>query len=88
MSHNQLQSLLNPEASSPSKKQRSTPLTTIGHCRHELASVYRLGKSGNMTLSDMTKYCYVLVQLSKMIESGDVETRLTTLENKIGGGVR
>ncbi|MEI6827555.1 MAG: hypothetical protein WCK54_18330 [Desulfuromonadales bacterium] len=72
----------------PPKKARSLPLTTVGHCRGELATVYRLAKAGDLELSDATKFTYILVALGKMIEANELETRISQIEAQLSGGVR
>jgi hypothetical protein len=88
MKANQLKQQGKIEVLPPAKKGRSLALTTVGHCRSELASIYRLAKAGTLNLQDACKYTYVLVALSKMVEASDTEQRLEQLEAALSGGTR
>ncbi|MEI6209360.1 MAG: hypothetical protein WCP20_21480 [Desulfuromonadales bacterium] len=66
----------------PLKKVRSLPLTTVGHCRSELATVYRMAKAGELELNAACKFAYILIALGKMIETSDMESRLEALEEQ------
>jgi len=66
----------------PPPKIRSVPLTTVGHCRAELASIYRQAKIGQIQLADATKLAFILVSLSRMIEVSDLEARVMALEEE------
>ena len=84
MEPNALIKRVNPEVVPPTKKARS--LTTVGHCRSELATIYKMAKEGQIELSDATKFTYILVALGKMIEAGELERRIDEIENQLGGG--
>ena len=62
-----------------------TALTKLEHVRDELARVYRHARTGKIKTSEGTRLTYMLVALSKIIESSDLEERIRTLEEK---GVR
>jgi hypothetical protein len=55
-------------------------LKTIDDVRVEMARVYRDMRAGRIETSDGTKLAYVLAQLGKLIESGEIEKRLEALE--------
>ena len=55
-------------------------LKTIDDVRVEMARVYRDMRAGRIESSDGTKLAYVLAQLGKLIESGELEKRLEALE--------
>jgi hypothetical protein len=76
------------EALPPYKKARSLPLTTVGHCRGEMAAIYRLARAGNLNLSDATKFAYILVALGRMIETSDLEARISEIETQLSGGIK
>ena len=63
-------------------KVRSIALTSVGHCRAELATVYRQARAGQIQLADATKLAFILVSLGRMIETSDLENRITSLEEK------
>ena len=69
----------------PLPKLRSMPLTTVGHVRSELASIYRLAKAGNLPLGDATRLTYILTSLGKLIETSVLEARVDQLEAKSKG---
>ena len=55
-------------------------LKTIDDVRVEMARVYRDMRAGRIEASEGTKLAYVLGQLGKLIESGELEKRLEALE--------
>ena len=55
-------------------------LKTIDDVRVEMARVYRDMRAGRVETSDGTKLAYVLSQLGKLIESGEIEKRIEALE--------
>ena len=59
-----------------------TALTKLEHVRDELARVYRHARTGKIETSEGTRLTYMLVALSKIIESSDLEERIRTLEEK------
>ena len=59
----------------------SKALTRVEHIRRELATVYRLAREGKIETSDMTKFTYTLKTIAELIVRGDLEARLTQLEN-------
>ena len=61
-------------------------LTKTSEVRDELARVYRAARSGKIETSEATRLTYILVSLSKIIESSDIESRLDALEGEIGKG--
>jgi len=69
-----------------SKEIEATPprtaLTRLEHVRDELARVYRQARTGKIETQDATRLTYILVNLSKIIESSDLEERIRTLEEK------
>lgn len=83
MRDNKLIKKVKAEVVPPQKKARSLPLTTVGHCRGELASIYRLSRAGSLKPCDATKYAFILVALAKMIESSDLEARIAEIEKQL-----
>jgi len=55
-------------------------LKTIDDVRVEMARVYRDMRAGRVDTADGTKMAYVLAQIGKLIESGELEKRLEALE--------
>lgn len=55
-------------------------LKTIDDVRVEMARVYRDMRAGRIDTADGTKLAYVLSQIGKLIESGELEKRLEALE--------
>ena len=76
----QLEVINNPVEVLPPK--RSIALTSVGHCRAELATVYRQARLGQIQLADATKLAFVLVSLSRMIETSELEARVLALEKE------
>lgn len=63
-----------------------TALTKLEHVRDELARVYRSARTGKIETQEATRLTYILVALSKVIESSDLEQRIDALEQSSGGG--
>lgn len=59
---------------------REIHLKTIDHVRLEMSKVYRDMKLQKIPTHDGTRFVYVLAQIGKMIEIGQLEQRLTILE--------
>jgi len=55
-------------------------LKTIDDVRVEMARVYRDMRSGKIDTQDGTKLAYVLSQLGRLIEAGEIEKRLEAVE--------
>ena len=55
-------------------------LKTIDDVRVEMARVYRDMRAARIDTQEGTRLCYVLAQLGKLIESGEIEQRLEALE--------
>lgn len=62
-------------------------LNDIDGVRREMARVYRDMRRGKLDVADGAKLAYVLSQLGKLIELGELERRLTALENHSGGNI-
>ena len=55
-------------------------LKTIDDVRVEMARVYRDMRGGKIDTQDGTRLAYVLSQIGKLIESGEIEKRLEAVE--------
>ena len=55
-------------------------LHDIDGVRREMARVYRDMRKGRIDPADGTKFAFVLAQLGKLIELGELERRLAELE--------
>ncbi len=55
-------------------------LKTIDDVRVEMARVYRDMRAARIDTADGTKLAYVLAQIGKLIESGEIEKRVEALE--------
>ncbi len=60
-------------------------LATIDDCRREMAKVYRDAKTGITETADASRLVFMLTSIAKMIEVGQLEQRLTALEDKQNG---
>lgn len=74
--------VLPPEPTHP--KRMRLPLATAVDVRKEMARLYRQMKAGQIAPSDGTKMAYVLNLLRQAIETGDLETRIASLEKAAG----
>ena len=60
-------------------------LATIEDCRREMARVYRDARSGQTDTQEASRLVYMLTGIAKLIEVGQLEKRLITLEKKQNG---
>lgn len=59
-------------------------LRTIDDCAAELARLYRAAKAGQIETQDASRLANMLSILSRMIEGGELERRITALEESEG----
>lgn len=62
-------------------------LTTLEHCRAEMARCYRAGKGGQLRLEDMNKLIWSLSQIKVVIEAirdTGFEQKLLEIEARLG----
>jgi hypothetical protein len=59
---------------------RQIKLATIEDCRREMASVYRDARTARIDSQDASRLVYMLSQIGKLIEIGQIEQRLAELE--------
>lgn len=62
------------------------PLKTAIDARRQMAKVYRQMYDGRLDPNIGTKHAYVLLALTKMIETADLTARLDALEARANGG--
>ena len=55
-------------------------LATIEDCRREMARVYREARTGVSDTANASRLVYMLISIAKMIEIGQLEQRITILE--------
>ena len=55
-------------------------LATVDDCRREMARVYREAKTAKLDMADASRLVYMLTSIAKMIELGQLEQRITQLE--------
>lgn len=60
-------------------------LATIEDCRREMARVYRDARTATADTADASRLVYMLTSIAKMIEIGQLEQRITQLEEKQHG---
>lgn len=72
-----------PTGSESVRKVRVGGLKNLSSVRGELARIYRDCRQGVLECQEGTKLTYILVNLAKIIEQGDIEKRVTELENII-----
>ncbi|MHB8403972.1 MAG: hypothetical protein ACYDCJ_00900 [Gammaproteobacteria bacterium] len=53
---------------------------TIRGCRREMALVYAEAREGRLDFSDAARLAYVLTAVARLVETGDLESRLQQLE--------
>lgn len=57
-------------------------LDSISDVKKEMATVYRLARSGIVDVQDATKLTWCLQAVAKVIEGSDLEKRIQVLEGK------
>jgi hypothetical protein len=60
-------------------------LASIEDCRREMARVYRDARNGQAETADASRLVYMLTSIAKLIELGELEKRITNLEEKRNG---
>jgi Trm5-related predicted tRNA methylase len=60
-------------------------LDTVIRVRRELAKVYREARAGTLDVADASKLANILQIMGRMIETSEIEARLTVLEAKSEG---
>ncbi|MGO8754894.1 MAG: hypothetical protein ACLQHK_06640 [Gallionellaceae bacterium] len=60
-------------------------LATLENIRREMARVYRGARTGETDTADASRLIYMLTSISKMIEIGELEQRITLLEERRRG---
>lgn len=60
-------------------------LATIEDCRREMARVYRDARTAITDTADASRLVYMLTSIAKMIEIGQLEQRISLLEDKHHG---
>ena len=71
-------------AQPPTPRLTRIKLGTIREIRAELSRVYREARSGKIDTSTATRLAYLLDLMARMVERGELETRIETLEAKAG----
>ncbi len=64
----------------PAKRAKHIRLRTADDVRAEAERVYRDARNGRIEPSEGTKLVYMLSQITTMIELGDIDRRLTAIE--------
>ena len=68
------------------KASRRVRLASIRDIKKELASIYRLAKSGQIGTQTATRLAYLLDLMARLVERGDIEDRIAALEAARGSG--
>jgi hypothetical protein len=71
-----------PAATKRAPRARRVDLNSLQRCRSEMAHVYRAVRSGELDSQEGSRLVYILSQIGRMIESADLEQRLTLLEQR------
>lgn len=66
------------------KKVVRLPLDTSRDCQRALARLIRKTLAGEIETADLSRYSNALMILSRLIEGGELETRLSNLEQQAG----
>lgn len=65
----------------PTRRRLRLPLSTAEDLRREAARVYREAREGVLDTGVASKLTYMLLTLSRMIETSDLERRIEKLED-------
>ena len=60
------------------------PLITIEEISREYRRVYRQARRGRLDMSDASKLCFMLKQLSGMRKDHELENRIEAIEKDLG----
>ncbi|WP_133648414.1 hypothetical protein [Paraburkholderia flava] len=66
------------------KRHTRAKLGTVQEVRYEMARLYRQARNGKVDVSDASKLAHMLSQLSRVIETSDIEARIEELERQRG----
>lgn len=66
------------------KKVVRLPLDTSRDCQRALARLIRRALGGEIETADLSRYANAIMILSRLIEGGELETRLRNLEKQAG----
>ena len=58
-------------------------LNTASEIRHEMAKIYRETRSGLLDSAEASKLTWMLASIQKVIESSDMEARMSRLEQDV-----
>ena len=59
---------------------RVGPLNTVRRVREELAKVYKDARTSKIRTEDASRLAFILMTLYRVIEGGELEQRLATIE--------
>lgn len=68
----------------PTPRPKHIKLATVQDVADELARLYRQTRAGLVPPADASRFAYMLNTLAGLIELGQLEARLTALEESIG----
>ena len=68
----------------PSPLRRGPVLETLTDVRREMARVYRHMRHGRIDTQDATRMTYVLTQIAKIIQTAELEARVSAVERALG----
>lgn len=67
-------------ADAPAWGKSKRKLSTVGACRQEAARLYHMAANGQIALEDLSRGVWALVQIAKLVEVADLESRVQHLE--------
>lgn len=59
---------------------RVSRLDTLVACRRELARLYREARTGTLDTQEATRLTFIVMNIARLIEGGELERRLAALE--------
>ena len=68
----------------PSPRRRGPVLETLTDVRREMARVYRHMRHGRIDTQDATRMTYVLSQIARIIQTAELDARVTAVERALG----
>ena len=67
------------------RTRRGPELASLEDIRREMSKVYRQCRAGKIRAQDGSRYTFMLVQIARVIEIGQVEARVKALERALRG---
>lgn len=68
------------EDTTPSEKRVRAPLRNVHEVRAELCKIYREARGQKLSVDHASKFCFILTQIAKVMETSELTKRIEALE--------